>query len=196
MLCWPLMSHTKVRGVRKPLHFHQAESLCCLQHFQSPTLLLPQQLSSPWVTMPGSVTELCHRCPPALSASGRNPPAADWVFFLSRNSAIISVNAAGRWSVGAGCLPAGMQPGMQHPWSQLLCASSITLPETGLAPPKVNNSSGKVHSLTRVRICSSTQGPVGSDSHRSHKYLPASLISFIIRVSIYPAYPISLPLQK
>lgn len=127
----------RARGIRKPLHFCQAESFYSLQHLQKSTLFLLQDLSSAWVTTPSSVTQ--NRCPPALGASGRNPPGDDCHrtgFFFSSEMLQLSLSTLQAGEVLVRCLPAGMQPGMQHLGSPLLCISSITFSKTQAWPPK------------------------------------------------------------
>lgn len=132
-----------------------------------------------WVTMPSSVTQLCHRHPPALSASARNPPGADChkigFFFLSRNAAIIFVKLqAGE----ASCQVPASWNAARNAAPMVPPSCSVPLPSCSqtrrFGPPKVNNSSRKVHSLTSVRSAAALRD---TDSHR-HTPIPACISYF------------------
>lgn len=97
-----------------------------------------QEVYRPEVTTPHCTRcVLCHWktepwCHPAWRCLRKESLCADShkTFFLFRNAAIIFVNTVGKLNIGVRCLPAGMQPGMQHPGSQPFCISSITFSET------------------------------------------------------------------
>lgn len=183
MLCWPFMSYTpRARGIRKPLHFCQAESFCFCSTFKNPFCSCRRSWAAPgWQCQ--ALSQLCHRHRPALSASGRNPPGAachrTGFFPLQKccNYLCQHCRQVKRW-----CQVPASWNGAQNAAPTVPTALGLFHPipkDTGLPPLKKENySSGKVHSLRSVRICSSTQGHMGSGSHR-HTQIPACISYFL-----------------
>lgn len=138
MLCWPLMSCTTSKGNKETFAFLPSRIIL---FSAAPSKIHSVPAAGPEQCL-GDNAQLCHteQVPTCTGCLRKESPwkwlPQDWIFFLFRNAAIIFVNTAGRWSVGVRCLPAGMQPGMQHLGFPLLCISSITFSKTQAWPPK------------------------------------------------------------
>lgn len=73
MLCWPLMPHTASEGNKATFEFLSSRIVLLSA---APSVI--HSVAATGAEQPlGDNAKLCHRCPPALSASGRNPPGAD-----------------------------------------------------------------------------------------------------------------------